>query len=398
MPTMSGKPDLLLTFDFPPMGGGIARWMAELALRYPAGELIVCTGAMPESEAADRRFPNRVDRLSVPARRLKTLQGLVQWSRRVTSLIAEHDAGFIWCGNLRPAAYPAKWAHERSGIPYGVIVHGGDLLALRVNYLDSRIKRVAARALLGTAEVLVAGSRWTHDLMCEVLRELGLAERTGRVRVVPLGTDPEIFHPGLDPRSFAEAHRLPPGRWLLTVARLVPHKGIDTTIRALRMLAPRFPDLRYAVVGRGGELVAFEALARQEGVEDRVRFLTDVTDEDLPFAYAHATVYVGVSRQTAKDVEGFGISLLEAQASGTPVVAGRSGGMPDAVHEGVTGVLADPEDPVGVAAAIADFLADSGRRERFGRAGREAVERFFNWPRVVADLRAISAEARSARR
>jgi len=395
---MNPRPDLLLTFDFPPMGGGIARWMGEIARRYPSGELIVSTGAAPGSEIVDLRFPNRVDRLSVPARRLKNLQGLVSWSRRVTALVAENDSGFIWCGNLRPAAYPAKWAHERSGISYGVIVYGGDLLALRINYLDSRIKRAAARALLGTAEVLVACSRWTHDLMCEVLRELGLAERTGRVRVVPLGTDPEIFHPGLDPRPFAEAHQLPPGRWLLTVARLVPHKGIDTTIRALRLLAPRFPDLRYAVVGRGGERVTFEALARQEGVEDRVRFLTDVPDEDLPFAYSLATVYVGASRQTAKDVEGFGISLLEAQASGTPVVAGRSGGMPDAVREGVTGVLADPEDPLSVAGAIAEFLADPGRRERFGRAGREAVERFFNWPRVVADLRAISAEARSARR
>lgn len=390
--------DLLLTFDFPPMGGGIARWMEEIALRYPEGDLIVSTGAMAGSEITDRRYPNRVDRLSVPARRLKTLQGLVSWSRRVTSLIAEHEAGFIWCGNLRPAAYPAKWAHERSGIPYGVIVHGGDLLALRINYLESRIKRAAARALLGTAEVLVASSRWTHDLACDVLRELGLSERTGRVRVVPLGTDPQRFHPGLDPRPFADAHQLPSGRWLVTVARLVPHKGIDTTIRALALLAPRFPDLRYVVVGRGGERAAFEALAGQAGVGDRVRFLTEVADPELPFAYALGTVYVGVSRQTAQDVEGFGISLLEAQASGKPVVAGRSGGMPDAVHEGTTGLLADPEDPGSVAAAISEFLENPGRSEQFGRAGREAVERFFNWPRVVADLRAISAEARSAPR
>ena len=395
---MSARPDLLLTFDFPPMGGGIARWMAEIALRYPGGDLIVSTGEMPGSEVVDPRFPNRIDRLGVPARRLKTLHGLVQWSRRVTSLIADHDAAFIWCGNLRPAAYPAKWAHERGGISYGVIVHGGDLLALRINYLDSRLKRAAARALLGTAEVLVAASRWTHDLACDVLRELGLPERTGRVRVVPLGTDPERFRPGLDSRPFADAHHLSQGRWLLTVARLVPHKGIDTTIHALKLLAPRFPDLRYAVVGRGAELSLFEALARQEGVADRVHFLTDITDEDLPLAYALATVYVGVSRQTAKDVEGFGISLLEAQASGTPVVAGRSGGMPDAVREGTTGVLADPEDPGSVAAAIGEFLEDPERAERFGRAGREAVERFFNWPRVVADLRAISVEARSARR
>lgn len=390
--------DLLLTYDFPPMGGGIARWMAEIALRYPAGELIVSTGSMADSEAADRRYPNRVDRLAIPARRLKNLQGLVQWSRRVTTLVAEQRAGFLWCGNLRPAAYPAKWAHERSGIPYGIIVYGGDLLALRINYRDSRIKRVAAQALLGTADVLVACSRWTHDLACDVLRELGLAERTGRVRVIPLGTDPELFRPGLDPAPLIANQSLPAARWLLTVARLVPHKGMDTTIRALALLAPRYPDLRYAIVGQGPERAALEALARSEGVAERVHFLSELGDESLPLAYALATVYVGASRQTAKDVEGFGIALLEAQAAGIPVVAGWSGGIPDAVQNGVTGVLTDPEDPAGVAAAIAGLLDDPGRALRFGSAGRAAVERFFNWSRVVADLRAVSAEARSARR
>ena len=92
---MSAGPDLLLTFDFPPMDGGIARWMAEIAIGYPSDKLIVSTGAMPGSESADLRFFNRVDRVSVPARRLKTLQGLVQWSRRVTALIAEQGVGFI---------------------------------------------------------------------------------------------------------------------------------------------------------------------------------------------------------------------------------------------------------------------------------------------------------------
>ncbi|HEU5218403.1 MAG TPA: glycosyltransferase, partial [Gemmatimonadales bacterium] len=164
---MTPGPDLLLTFDFPPMGGGIARWMAELARGYPPGGLIVSTGSLPGGPESDARLPNRVDRLSLPATRLKTLRGLILWSRRVTSLTAEHAVPFIWCGNVRPAAYPAKWAHDRSGIPYGVMVYGGDLLALQHNYRESRFKRQAAKRLLGSAEVLVAISRFTHDLACE---------------------------------------------------------------------------------------------------------------------------------------------------------------------------------------------------------------------------------------
>jgi phosphatidyl-myo-inositol dimannoside synthase len=394
---VSSGPDLLLTFDFPPMGGGIARFMGELALGYPAGSLVVSTGRLDGSEATDAQFPNRVDRLGYSARRLKTLQGLILWSRRVSSLIAEHDAGFIWCGNVRPAAYPAKWAHDRSGIPYGIIVYGGDLLSLRHNYRESRLKRLAARSLFGSADIVVAISRWTHDLACEVLRELDLPERTGRVRVVPLGTHPQVFRPGLDPAPFAARHRLPAARWLVTVARLVAHKGVDTTIRSLARLAPRHPDLHYAIVGRGSFQASLESLARALGVEDRVHFLTGVSDEDLPLAYALADVYVGVSRLTARDVEGFGIALLEASASGKPVVAGRSGGMPDAVREGETGLLVDPEDESSVAAAIEGLLDDPARAAALGVSGRRATESFYNWPRVLADLRAISAEARSAR-
>jgi phosphatidylinositol alpha-1,6-mannosyltransferase len=191
-------------------------------------------------------------------------------------------------------------------------------------------------------------------------------------------------------------HRLPAARWLVTVARLVPHKGVDVTIRALRLLAEEFPDLCYAIVGEGSYQPSLEALARETGLADRVHFLADVRDAELPLAYALADVYVGVSRQTARDVEGFGISLLEAQASGKPVVAGRSGGMPDAVREGETGLLTDPEDPAAVAAAIARLLREPALAGRLGAGGRSAVERYYNWDRVVDDFRALSVTATPA--
>jgi phosphatidyl-myo-inositol dimannoside synthase len=132
-------------------------------------------------------------------------------------------------------------------------------------------------------------------------------------------------------------------------------------------------------------------------VHDRVHFLGDVSDAELPLAYALADIYVGASRLAVHDVEGFGIALLEASASGKPVVAGRSGGMPDAVGENETGLLVDPEDAESVAEAVRGLLADPERARTLGAAGRRAVESFYNWPRVIADLRAISATARSAR-
>jgi phosphatidylinositol alpha-1,6-mannosyltransferase len=386
------RPDLLLTFDFPPIGGGIARWMSEIALRYPAGELVVSTGRLPGDLASDARFPNRIDRVEVPSRRLKTFLGQIRWARRALGLERRSGFRFAWCDNIRPSAYPANVLWRRRGVAYGVIVHGSDLFDLRANYRRSRLKRLVARRLLGDAAAIVTTSGWTRDRLIEVLGELNLDRIVARIRTVPLGTDPSRFRPEVDPTAFRVERQLPEGRWIVTVARLEPHKGIDTTIRALRLLAAEYPDLRYAVAGEGSFRAGAESLARALGITDRVHFLSTVPDESLPAVYGLATVYCGISRQTEHDAEGFGIALLEAQSSGKPVVAGRSGGIADAVSEGETGLLVDPTDAQAVAAAVKGLLDHPDRAQALGRAGRLAVERHLNWDRVVQDLRAIAAE------
>jgi glycosyltransferase involved in cell wall biosynthesis len=106
---------------------------------------------------------------------------------------------------------------------------------------------------------------------------------------------------------------------------------------------------------------------------------------------------VGVSRLLSQRVEGFGISLCEASACGVPVVAGRSGGMPEAVQDGETGTLVDAESPDTVADALRPLLDDPALRARFGAAGRKAAERHYNWDRVTADLVRIANEQAPAR-
>jgi phosphatidyl-myo-inositol dimannoside synthase len=387
---------LLLTYDFPPIGGGIARWMAELARRYPAGSLVVSTGQQGDASEVDAGFPNRVDRLSIPSRRLRSIQGILLWSRRVAVLARSTDAEFIWCGNIKPAAYPAKWTMERTGTPFGILLHGGDLLILQHQVHQSAIRRKTAAALLSSAAVLVANSEWTRDRCLTLLSELDIDATPDRVRVVPLGADHEFFRPGLDTREVRARYGLGEGRWLLSVARLSRHKGIDTALQALARLRSRYPDLRYAVVGTGEEQEALAAEARELGLADRVRFLTDVPDRDLPALYNTAEVYLGVSRLMEQRVEGFGISLAEASACGVPVVAGRSGGIPAAVREGETGLLVDADRPEAVAEALASLLDDAALRARLGAAGRRAVESHYNWDRVTRDLVRIGRELGSA--
>lgn len=387
---MSGCPDLLLAFDFPPMGGGIARWMSEIAQRYPPGELVICTGRLPGDAAVDAALPNAVSRVPISSGRLRTLLGQLQWGRQVLQLDSHFRFRFAWCDNIRPSAYPANLLFQRRRLPYGVVLHGSDLFDLRGNFRRSRLKRMVARRLLGNAAVLVANSRWTADLAREVLGELDLEQSSSRVRVVPLGTDPLRFRPGIDSVNFRRERGLPEGSWIVTVARLELYKGADTVMRALRLLAENGRPLRYAIVGEGPARAELEALAHSEGIADRVHFLGGVPDDSLPEAYALADIYAGMTRQTEREAEGFGIALVEAQACGKPVVAGRGGGTTDAVSDGETGLLVDPLDPGAVAAALNDLLGDSVRAAAMGAAGRRAVERYYNWDRVIADLRAIS--------
>ncbi len=391
-----GRAHLLLAYDFPPISGGIARMLGELARRYPAGQLVVSTGQVADSEEVDERLPNRVDRLPIPARRLRTLQGVLVWSRHCAVLARSTGAGFIWCGNLKPAAYPAKWTRERTGLPFGVLAYGGDFLTLRHQVQRSILKRKTARALLASASVFVAISDWTRQLVLGVLRDLGVETPEEDVVTVPLGTDPAFFRPGLDTAAVRARYDLGAGPLLLSVSRLVPHKGIDTVMQALAALGDEARDVRYAVVGRGEAEDYLRKLARQLGLADRVRFLTNVPDSDLPALYNAASAYVGVSRLAGVSVEGFGISLTEAMACGVPVIGGRSGGVPEVVTDGETGLLVDAEQPAAVAAALRTVLGDPALAARLGAAGRARVEAHFNWDRVAADLRTIGDRYASA--
>jgi phosphatidylinositol alpha-1,6-mannosyltransferase len=358
--------------------------MGELALRYPAQSLVVSTGAYEGSAESDARFPQPIDRVRVRATRLRTVQGLALWTWRARQLKRQWAPGFVWCAELKPAGYPAQYL----GLPYGVVLHGTELLLIEEKIQRSRFKRRTAGRILGNAAVLVANSHWTADLARQLLVTL---ELDVPVETVPLGTTPAQFHPGVETSAVRRKYGLNGGPWLLTVARLEWHKGIDTVMKALPAIRAAHPTARYAIAGVGDRLPQLQQLHRELGLGDAVRFLAGVPDADLPAVYNAADLYVGASRRHELLVEGFGISLVEASACGLAVVGGRSGGVPDAVREGETGLLVDPDDPAAVAAGVNELLSDPERRKKLGAAGRRAVESYYNWDRVARDLIRIEA-------
>jgi phosphatidylinositol alpha-1,6-mannosyltransferase len=215
-----------------------------------------------------------------------------------------------------------------------------------------------------------------------------------------------VIYPAVDPvllRAAPDSNG-PAGRdgvTLLTVARLSArerYKGCDAVIAALPAVRAGGP-VRYVIVGDGDDRPRLEALARSHGVAPLVTFAGAVQHDGLPEWYRACDIYVMPSvaeqRPDGWTGEGFGIAYLEAAAFGRPVIAGSGGGAPEAVQDGVTGVVVDGRDVAAVAAAIAR-LRDPETRARMGEAGRQWVRRQFTVERFQRDVEALISEGVSA--
>ena len=380
---------LFVTQDYGPDLGGMARRHVELCRRFGDGDettMSVSTVGSPNADAFDRHEDYNIYRQPFPFARANRFSNQLRWARWMTSSRSP-DFDVLHCGNIRPVGYGVGWANRKLGTPYLVYVNGGDLLRERSKAKRSKLKQVSARAILGGAAGIVATSKWVAQLASEVMTEVGV-EKPPAVAALDLGTDPVHFNPSRDTGALRRRWGVGEGPIILTVARLVPHKGQDMGIRALSMLARDFPDLRYIMVGEGHDEMRLREMARELGVSGRVGFVGPMRDDELPEAYATSTIYLGASRiDNQINVEGFGISFLEAGASGVPSVAGDSGGVRSAVRDGETGIVVPPTDPDAIADSIRSLLLNPDRRKQMGRAARHAVETHYNWDRVAKDTR-----------
>lgn len=206
-----------------------------------------------------------------------------------------------------------------------------------------------------------------------------------KCRLVPLGIDLERFDwvgPGQ-----VEAWRAKLGTPLvLFVGRFRYYKGLDYLVKAVSLI----PGVRLGLVGSGPEGPRLRRLVAKHGLEARVSFVGDVTDEELPAIYRAADVYVLPASERS---EAFGISLLEAMAAGLPVVSTELGtGTSYVNRHGETGLVVPPRDPEALAAAVTELLADPDRRQAMGAAGRRRVEAEFTLDRLVNDVLRVYGE------
>lgn len=366
----------------------MARRHVELCRRFGDADnaMDVSTVRVDGDSAFDRGERYRIHRQPFHVREANRFANQMKWARWLTRF-SRDKVDVLHCGNIRPVGYAVSWASMRLALPYIVYVNGGDLLREQRKAAASPLKRFTARRILGRAAGIAAISKWVAELTGEVMRQVGVRNMPP-VAALDLGTDPKMFAPDRDTGALRERWGVGDAPLLLTVARLVPHKGQDTGIRAMAALKDEFPVLRYILVGEGHDERRLRALAAELGVADRVVFAGALPESDLPEAYATSTIYLGASRvDNDINVEGFGISFLEASSSGLPVVAGDSGGVRSAVRDGETGVVVPPLDIGAIAGAVGGFLHDPSRTASFAAAGRRAVESHYNWDRVASDTR-----------
>lgn len=363
---------LILTADFPPIEGGISTVTTQLAAGLARRNRLHSLGAprvQSEPPASlshdDAALPYQVFRIpgyswgmlrALPARR-PVRRWIEQHPGQITKIIAM-NAGF--------GGWLARRFQRRFGLPYDTFAYGFEFLKFRRN--------PPARSFLvniyKAADRVLSISDYTTG---ELLRFGVPPERITRIR---LGVDTKRFRPDVDGTPLRHRWNAGEKTVLLSVGRLIPRKGHRLVIQAMREILPRHPDLVYWIAGRGPERDPLESLVRRLGLESHVQFLGYLPEDELPQLYAASDLFILPTQQVGESVEGYGLVFLEAAACGKPSVAGRTGGVPEAVRDGETGVLIDSFDSVCLAGALIDLLNRPERIRSLGQAALRRAEQF----------------------
>lgn len=339
---------LLVTTDYPPRQGGVARYYSSLVRHLPSGTVDVL---VPE--------PGRLWPRWLP------------WLAQVRRSAAKAD--LVWVGQVLPVGTAVWILRTLGGRPYVVSTHGMDVLLP----LRSAWKRWLAARIIKSAAGITANSNFTAEKISE---SYGIARANIAVVYPAPGELPVV------------ARTEAPEPTILAVGRLVRRKGFDLLIRAMEGVWQLVPDARLQIIGGGPERTSLQDLAASSSRPSQIQLLGDVGDGELSAAYSHAWVFALPARAEGADVEGFGIVCVEAAARGVPVVATRAGGIPEAVSDGQTGLLVVPGNAEPLSRALVTILTDAQLRGEMAEASPEWASR-FTWDESARALRGLLERA-----
>jgi glycosyltransferase involved in cell wall biosynthesis len=357
---------LIINSEYPPIGGGAGNASANLARCFATAghQVAVLTARYANSPALEESHNLFVHRISAFRHRqdrsgaLEQLAFIVAASLYAPRLVREFQPQVVLAFFGVPSGAVAWFLHRRFGIPYVVSLRGGDVPGFRPYdfRLYHRLISPLLRVIWRNASAVVANSKGLRGLAREF--DPGI-----EIPVIPNGVDVREFAVGR--RSWSPAR-------LLSVGRVVHQKGLDLGLEALAGLKDLPWD--WSIAGDGPQTAALRERVKQLGLEDRVHFLGWQERDQLAARYREANLFLFPSRH-----EGMPNALLEAMASGLPVVATRIAGNEELVQEGVTGKLVDAEDVPALKESLRQLISDPYLRKRMGVAARQRVEREYSW-------------------
>ena len=375
---------LIVTNDFPPRPGGIQAFLHNMALRLDPERLVVYSSTWKRSRegveataAFDAEQP-----FTVVRDRTTMLLPTPGATRRAAGLLREHGCTSVWFGAAAPLGLMAPALRRAGAERLVATTHGHE-----AGWAQLPAARQLLRRIGESTDTLTYLGEYTRSRIADALAPAAAA----RMTQLPPGVDEKTFHPDSGGDEVRARLGLTERPVVVCVSRLVPRKGQDTLIRAMPRILAAEPDAVLLIVGGGPYEKDLRRLAEETGVAASVHFTGAVPWSELPAHYGAGDVFAMPcrTRRGGLDVEGLGIVYLEASATGLPVVAGDSGGAPDAVLDGETGWVVRGASHDDTADRVVTLLGDPELRRRMGERGRAWVEEKWRWDLLAEHLKAL---------
>lgn len=372
---------LFITNDFPPRPGGIQTFVYEIVRRFDPESVTVLTSSWDDATDFDARQDYEVVRAQTKV--LLPTPDVLAMARKI--IVAKNIQNVVF-GASAPLGLLAKPLRKLGIKKIIAFTHGHE-----AGWAKTPITKQALRKIGQDVDVLTYLTQYTKSEISKCLT----AETKVKMRQLLPAVDPDLFNPGNKARGnqmrasvgFADRPTI------ISVSRLMARKGHDALIKAIPELKKTIPNVALLIVGDGPYRNNLEKLVQKLELQDDVHFTGKVLFEDLPSWYAAGDVFAMPcrTRTSGWDVEGLGIVYLEASATGLPVIAGDSGGAPEAVADGETGFVVDGTDKDQLVNRLRELLQNPELSHQMGANGRAWVLNNWTWDKPVARLQKLLA-------
>ena len=368
------KKILIITLEFPPQVGGIATYVQDFAAALPPDNIVVLA---PKSTQPDN-YPFKVIRKKLLARFWWPRWLKLTW--HVLRIIKKENIEIILLHHVLPVGYAALIACWIKKIPFIIFSHGTDIAAAS----RRPWKRLMVKMVCRSAEQIVMNS---ESLKRRFLIKFGQF-RTKIAVVYPCPN--KIFSEPVPATQINDiANRLAIGgrKVILSVARMVDGKGFPHMVRVIKEVADQVPNITWLIIGTGPKLAEIIDLVQKNSLQNIVRFVGEIPHSDLPNYFQASTLFALLTHPDNGQEEGLGLVFLEAAASGLPCIAGKSGGVEEAVVNGQTGFVFDVyQNQKSISEGIVSLLTNESLAKRLGQAGKERILAEFNWKNQLSGL------------